>query len=266
MAFFMGTVYSKSLLQDTTFNVILPHDGRRYIWKEDPKTLILLHGLSDSAATWVRRTAIERYAERYNLAVLMPEVQRSWYQDMKYGVAAFKYITEEVLEIAGKMFHLSTKREDVLIAGLSMGGYGALRCALERPDVFAYCGAFSGAYDLEDIYKMSISPETADVLVGTKEDYQAIFDGYDKIPDAVKIENIIKNTVDKQELPAVYMMCGTEDFLYSHTCRVKALCEKYLADFAYEEWPGYHEWDMWDEAIERMLKRFLGEGRKDFPA
>lgn len=54
MAFFMGTIYSKSMLQDTSFNVILPHDGRRYIWNEPPKTLILLHGLSDSAATWIR--------------------------------------------------------------------------------------------------------------------------------------------------------------------------------------------------------------------
>ncbi len=265
MAYFMGNLYSKSLLQDTSFHVILPHDGRRYIWKEDPKTLILLHGLSDSAATWVRRTAIERYAERYNLAVLMPEVQRSWYQDMVHGIHAFTYITDEILDLADRMFHLSVKREDVMIAGLSMGGYGALRCALDRPDRFFACGAFSGAYDLKDIYRMAVSPDGDTVLEGLAEDYSAIFNQPDQIPDEVLIENVIRKAASSgKPLPAVYMMCGTEDFLYGHTCAARKLCEENLPDFSYEEWPGHHEWDMWDEAIERMLKRFLGPGRKDF--
>lgn len=264
MAFFTGTIFSKSLLQDTSFAVILPQDGRRYIWSEPPKTLVLLHGLSDSAMTWIRRTAIERYAERYNLAVIIPEVHRSWYQDMVYGDKAFRYITEEVLDVASRMFHISTKRKDVLIAGLSMGGYGALRIALEASDKFAYCGAFSGAYDLEDIYRMATEPGGESVLEGLAEDYAAIFGETRKVPDDVKIENIIMKVKGRKNLPKVYMMCGTDDFLYGHTNAVRPLCEKYLPDFIYEEWPGHHEWDMWDEAIERMLKHFLGPGRKDF--
>lgn len=264
MAFFIGTLYSKSLLQDTSFHVILPQDGRRYIWNEDPKTLILLHGLSDSAGTWVRRTAIERYAERYNLAVLMPEVQRSWYQNMVHGIKAYTYITEEVLDIAAKMFHLSTKREDVLIAGLSMGGYGALRCALSRPDRFGYCGAFSGAYDLEEMYRLANGPGGESVLNGLTADYGAIFQSEIKIPEEVKIQNVIRNAAEGALLPEVYMMCGTEDFMYGQTCKVRDLCKKVIPKFTYEEWPGHHEWDMWDEAIERMLKKFLGPGRKDF--
>lgn len=264
MAYFMGEIFSKSLLQDTSFHVILPQDGRRYIWKEKPKTLILLHGLSDSAATWVRRTAIERYAERYNLAVLMPEVQRSWFQDMVYGVKAFTYITEEVPELAQKLFHLSTEREDMMIAGLSMGGYGALRCALET-DRFGYCGAFSGAYDLRDMYRMAAEPGGESVLEGLAEDYKAIFGEKAYVPDEVMMPHIIRKAAQKKVLPEVYMICGTEDFLYKHTCEVRALCQEYLPGFFYEEWPGHHEWDMWDEAVERMLKRFLGAGRCDFP-
>lgn len=264
MAFFMGTLYSKALLQDTSFHVILPQDGRRYIWNENPKTLILLHGLSDSAGTWVRRTAIERYAERYNLAVLMPEVQRSWYQDMVRGAKAYTYITDEVLTVAEKMFHLSTKREDVLIAGLSMGGYGALRCALSRPDRFGYCGAFSGAYDLEEMYRLANEPGGESVLQGLIADYSAIFPSATEIPDEVKIENVISKAAGSALLPEVYMMCGTDDFLYSQTCRVKNLCKEAIPQFTYEEWPGCHEWNMWDEAIEKMLVKFLGPGRKDF--
>ena len=264
MAYFTGTVYSKCLLQDTSFHVILPQDGRRYIWDTPPKTLILLHGLSDSAATWVRRTAIERYAERYNLAVVIPEVQRSYYHDMVNGIKAFTYITQEVPELAEKMFHLSTKKEDLLIAGLSMGGYGALRCALEAPERFGYCGAFSGCYDLADLYRMAVDPNGDAVLEGLESDYRAVFGEKSEIPENASYEHFIKAAAGRKDLPKIYMMCGTDDFLYGHTCRARQLCAENGIEVDYEEWPGYHEWDMWDEAIERMLKKFLGPGRKDY--
>lgn len=183
---------------------------------------------------------------------------------MVYGVRAFHYITEEVLDIASKMFHISTKREDVLIAGLSMGGYGALRCALEKPEKFGCCGAFSGAYDLKDMYRMGTGPDGDSVLEGLADDYGAIFGEKKEVPEEVEIPEIISKVKNKSVQPRVYMMCGTEDFLYKQTCKVRELCEQSLSDFTYEEWPGHHEWDMWDEAIERMLKLFLGEGRIDF--
>ena len=85
-----------------------------------------------------------------------------------------------------------------------------------------------------------------------------------EVPEEVEIPEIISKVKNKSVQPRVYMMCGTEDFLYKQTCKVRELCEQSLSDFTYEEWPGHHEWDMWDEAIERMLKLFLGEGRIDF--
>ena len=72
-----------------------------------------------------------------------------------------------------------------------------------------------------------------------------------------------KNAADHKMQPKVYMVCGTEDFLYSQTVKVREACRKRLKEFYYEEWHGIHEWDVWDKAIERMLKLFLGEGRKD---
>ncbi len=266
MSYFVGNVYSDMMMQDTQIHVILPQDGRRYIWEEKPKTLILLHGLSDNAATWVRRTAVERYAERYNLAVLMPEVQRSWYYDMEHGVSAYSYIAHELPELAAKLFHISIKREDMMIAGLSMGGYGALRCAITAPDVFGYCGAFSGAYDLPDIMRMSREEkETYPLLKDVDREIAAIVDDKTSITDRYSIQALLKEFSGSPEsLPEVYMVCGTEDFLYAQTQEVKKLCEKAIPVFTYEEWHGIHEWDVWDEAIEKMLKHFLGEGRIDY--
>ncbi len=253
------------MMQDTQLHVILPQDGRRYIWGEKPKTLILLHGLSDNAAAWVRHTSIERYAERYNLAVLMPEVQRSWYFDMEHGVSAYSYITKELPNLAAKLFHISTKREDMIIAGLSMGGYGALRCALASPEVFGYCGAFSGAYDLLEITRLSREEkETYPDLKEVDREIASIFDDTKEITSKYSIKALLDRfSGGPENMPEVYMACGTEDFLYSQTQQVKQECEKVIPEFKYEEWPGIHEWDVWDEAINRMLKHFLGEGRID---
>lgn len=264
MAYFVGNIYSENMKQDTQLHVILPQDGRRYIWQEKPKTLVLLHGLSDNAATWVRRTAIERYAERYNLAVLMPEVQRSWYFDMVNGISAFSYITEELPRIAEALFCLSVERENMLIAGLSMGGYGALRCALEAPGIYGYCGAFSGAYDLNDIVRISKEKDAPVLLKDIENEIAPITGGKDRVPKEASIPEILQRCiVNGSDLPKVYMVCGTEDFLYHQTTNLRSVCEKKIKDFYYEEWPGIHEWNVWDKAIERMLKLYLGEGRTD---
>ena len=239
MAYFVGNIYSDCLKQDTQLQVIIPQDEREYACKEDPKLLILLHGLSDNAATWVRKTSIERYAQEYNLAVLMPEVHRSWYYDMENGVDAFSYITKELPEIADKLFHVSVKREDMLLAGLSMGGYGALRCVLKAPEVFGYCGAFSGAYDINEVVRISRTEEAPFVIRGMEKDLKAVAGLQNAVPEETLIPALLEKAVaEKKDLPGIYMVCGTEDFRY-------------------EECPGTHEWRIWDKAIEKMLAMYL---------
>jgi S-formylglutathione hydrolase FrmB len=222
----------------------------------------LLHGLTDNAAIWYRKTAIERYAEKYDLAVVMPEVQRSWYQDMLHGQKFFTYLTEELPDLLSRMFRLSVKREDLMVAGLSMGGYGALYCAFARPDVFGYCGAFSGAYFLKEMteYPTDIAP----VFLGLSDDYKAIFGEKIDIPEAVQVPGFLETAKKKGLLPKLYLMGGTDDFLFKETVEVHKICEKLGIEHTFEEFKAFHEWDVWDEAIEKMLKIFLGEGRKDW--
>jgi S-formylglutathione hydrolase FrmB len=268
MAFLSGNIYSKSLVVDSRISLFLPQDGRRYIWNEKPKTLILLHGLSDDASVWSRRTAVERYAERYNLALVMPEVQRSFYCDMKNGQKYYAYITKELPELIEKMFSVSLARDDLMIAGLSMGAYGALRCAFDNPARFGYCGAFSGGYDIEALVRDADS--LVEALGDWPADVRGIFGEKKEIPRDAIISNVLKDAASKAasagvELPKLYMVAGSADFLYQQSVDVHNQLVGLKIPHLYDVFPGaFHEWDVWDEAIERFLKHFLGPGRKDW--
>ena len=138
---------SKELKQNDTVNVLLPHD---YDNSGEPyKTLWLLHGLSGNHNSWMRLSSIERYATEYKLAVIMPCVNRSWYTNTAYGVNYFNFVTKELPELCHKTFsNLSSKKENNIIAGLSMGGYGAVKAALTYPEQYGSCISLSGALDI----------------------------------------------------------------------------------------------------------------------
>ena len=135
---------SKSLEMCTSFIALLPED----VPLGDAPVIYLLHGLSDNCTGWTRLTGVERYAREHNAAVIMPEVQRSFYADMALGLRYFTYISQELPAFCRRTFGLSAARERNFVMGLSMGGYGALKCALTAPERYAGCGAFSSVTDI----------------------------------------------------------------------------------------------------------------------
>ena len=153
MAFVEINYFSKALNQTVSVNVILPEVKKQSPEAGAPdgtyKTLWLLHGLSRDRTVWMRRSNIERYADKYNLAVVMPEVGRSWYTDTCNGEKYFTFVTEELPAVCRSYFKgMSEKREDNLIAGNSMGGYGAVKAALHHPDKYFACASLSGSLDI----------------------------------------------------------------------------------------------------------------------
>ena len=93
--------------------------------------------LSDDATAWQRYTSIERYAAELGLAVVMPQVQRSFYADEAHGGAFWTFLSQELPSVVNDFFRVSDRREHTFVAGLSMGGYGAFKCALHHPDRYA---------------------------------------------------------------------------------------------------------------------------------
>ena len=160
MAFLRCEIAAESLRMATAVDVILPDKGDLH----DAKTLYLLHGLTDDCTGWTRYTAVERYARERGMAVVLPEVQRSFYTDMVYGLPYFTYVSEELPAVCRRMFGLAAAREQNYIFGLSMGGYGAMKCALTYPERYAGAASFSGVSDLRrTIERRSLSLREAEL-------------------------------------------------------------------------------------------------------
>ena len=156
MALLRCNVFSESLSLSTAMTVLLPQRTTTQIGLAGavrdgaPPVLYLLHGLSDDDTTWLRRTSIERYVAPLGLAVVMPQVHRSFYTDEAYGGRYWTFLSEELPELVGSLFRVSDRREDTFVAGLSMGGYGALKWALRHPDRFAAAGTADDLLHLVD--------------------------------------------------------------------------------------------------------------------
>jgi len=242
MALFDCSFFSKSVNIFTNMNVILPENIT-----EDCPTLYLMHGYSDNYKAWMRWSSIERYAGEYNLAVVMPEVQKSYYSDfygIENGYKYWKFVSEELIEISRRFFRLSHKRENTFVAGLSMGGFGAFKCALNRPDVFGAAASLSGALYIQDVYRDSEADNEIKMIAG----------GLDKIKGSENdLTAAAEKTAKLSVKPTLYQFCGTDDFLYDSNKRFKNLIQNLGYDYTYEECPGGHEWRLWDKYIGKFI-------------
>ncbi|MCL2400350.1 MAG: esterase family protein [Defluviitaleaceae bacterium] len=241
MAHISATVFPKSLGFRTRIEVIIPQHPDSGLTGD--KVLYLLHGLSDDSTAWMRNTRIEHYAEKRGYIVIMPEVQRSFYCDMKYGSQYFTYVSEELPKLCEQLFNVTHSREKTFVAGLSMGGYGAIKCALSKPHFYSACAGFSGALDmefrLEDAYNN-----------GYKEVY-AIMDKDERVPDHSNLFKLADKMANlpKSEQARVLVTCGEVDFLIDDNRKFNNHMKSLPIDYTYKEWEGNHDWNFWEECL-----------------
>lgn len=234
-------------------DVIIPQHSSRLIGMDTAGTdgpypaLYLLHGLSDDHTIWQRRTSIERYVAGLPLAVIMPTVQRGFYTDQAQGYDYFTFISQELPAICEQFFNLSTQREDRFAAGLSMGGYGAMKLGLRCPDRYAAVASLSGALDIERRYKEPNSPYGREIrrTFGTKKQF---------LGSNNDIFALAQRLIDSgAQKPAFFACCGTEDGLLEENREFAETFGDALG-LTYEEGPGIHSWDFWDDWIRRVLE------------
>lgn len=256
MALMHVDFFSDTLGLASSMDVIVPQQSSKLIGmnttagKGPYPTLYLLHGLSDDHTIWQRRTSIERYVAGLPLVVVMPTVHRGFYTDQKQGYDYFTFISEELPAMCESFFNLSTKREDRFAAGLSMGGYGAMKLGLRCPDRYAAVASLSGALDIER--------RLPDVIKGGDPYYKEMkrtFGTHAQFKDSDDdLFSLAGHLIDSgKPMPAFYACCGTEDGLLDEN-RTFAQAFGDALSLTYEEGPGAHTWDFWDEWIQRVLQ------------
>ena len=245
MAFVSCEFKSEALDMDTQLRVILPEAGVN----EDTKIIYLLHGIKGNSLAWTRYTRVESYVRDYNIAVVMPEVQRSFYINMEYGLKYFDYVAKELPLVVKKYFNLNTTKENSYVMGLSMGGYGALKCGYTFPENYNGCASFSGAVDLGLVLQY--------LSVDMKEMFESEIKAV--VGDEIKPENDLFALLEAhsvEEMPNMYISCGDNDFLKLPNYKLREYLTQKNYKFKYDEWEGEHTWDFWDASFVKALKYF----------
>ncbi|MBQ8933818.1 MAG: acetylesterase [Lachnospiraceae bacterium] len=254
--------HADTIMQHANFTFVLPNDVemaevrdlRHY--QRPAGSLILLHGLTGTDTDWLFGGVAQQIAIQYNLAVFMPSAANSFYLDRGYRGGNFaSFVGQELPEYIRKVFGYCESRETTMIAGLSMGGFGALHTALAFPEHFSSCIALSPALAL---YEIAETGKRKDGVMPEKM-IRDVFGDPEKLLESEKNPEYLYRRCIKagKPLPRIYMAIGTEDSLYDCNQRFRAFLEKEKADFRYEDGPGRHDWFFWNEYIEKGLSWIL---------
>jgi putative tributyrin esterase len=228
--------------------IILPNPGEmRGLPVAKRKVLYLLHGLSDDGSAWQRFTAIESIAALYGLVVVMPSVGRSFYTDQPNGQKYFSYLTIELPRYLKQVFGLSPPREDTLIAGNSMGGYGAFKAAFLHPELYSAAASFSGVLSLAFVTAYPNDPRRGE--------FEYLFGNLEKLTGSEHDPAVwLKHAANHLgKLPKLFIACGRQDDLYPLNTQFHAACQSLGIPLDYHEEDGFHDWFFWNTQIQRFL-------------
>lgn len=249
MALIHMSFLSDALKRTVPVTVILPVDNTVFAG-ERPEfpTLYLLHGLLGSHTDWVDNTRIRQWAEERGLAVVMPSGDNSFYIDQLLPNQAYgEFIGRELVEMTRRAFPLSRDREKTFLAGLSMGGFGAIRNGLKYADTF---GCIAGLSSAVHIFEMA--PDAPgrtlfreDLVFGDLEEARKT----DKNPRVALLEAKAAGL----EIPRVYMSCGLQDSLLESGRSLRDFFLENGVSVAYRESDGKHDWYFWDREIRSVL-------------
>jgi len=221
------------------YSVILPRGyvvpGRRY------PVLYLLHGHGGDHSSWIAHTKLTDYLAGLNLIIVTPEGQQGWYTDSDTDQSEKfeSYVIKELIPDVEKHFRVIPERKARAIAGLSMGGYGALKFGLKYPQLFAFAGSLSGAFNAP-----------------LRTDGGSIMRTFGPVNSTTRQENDLKKIaagVTPASLPQLYIDCGTDDPFLASNRALHADLDRLSIKHDYREQPGAHDWAYWNQQIRVLL-------------
>lgn len=236
------------------YSVLLPdgYDGaHRY------PVLFLLHGYNGGHTDWTSRTDLQLFMKEYSLIIIMPDAGDSWYvnsqSDPSRGTESF--LVHELPKHAAERYSIDEQRQ--AIAGLSMGGYGAVVLALKHPGRYKFAGSLSGALSIPgdiDLWEhrswgKRIAPNLKATFGAKPNEFRNAHDPF-----------LLLRRDSMSSFPYFYFVMGTHDgfsgFLPAHRALTDSLRAAGIP-YEYHEIPGGHSWEFWGNTIRPLLDRMM---------
>lgn len=224
--------------------VILPDDyeksGKSY------PVIYLLHGFGGNYQTWYHiKPNLPELATSNQVIFVLPDGATSWYwdspvnQNLKYET----YVAKELVDFIDSSYRTIKSPKGRAIAGLSMGGHGAMWLALRHKDVFGAAGAISGGVDIRPF------PKNWDMAKNLGE--------YSSNKDVWDAHTVINQVDDlKNGELAIYIDCGFSDFFYQVNLNLHNKLLQMKIDHDYLARPGAHNNAYWNNAIDYNILFF----------
>ncbi|MCD8138241.1 MAG: esterase family protein [Planctomycetaceae bacterium] len=245
----------------TGVTLVGPHD---YPLDRPYNVCYLLHGLCGSNGDWANFTLLPQYAQQYHTIFVLPEVGRSFYTDMAHGPRYFSYVADELPDTVRSLFNVSAERDKTAVIGASMGGYGALKCALSRPERFGKVAAFSSAClflrDDLDILRSPLGRAKAEEFFGKRLplDMECVFGESFAWSEEHDIPSLAGRALAAGNPPDLFLACGESDYLVVPNRRLRDHLAAMHYPVTYQEWLGEHNWFFFNTALEKALAWLYG--------
>lgn len=267
MAHLTLAYFSRVLGMEVRLEAVLPDIYRTELSGKMP-LLLLLHGMSDCESSYMRLSALERYAREHYMAIIMPATHMGAYTNQYAGSRYFDYVSRELPEVCAAYLPVLTDRAHTWAAGLSMGGYGALKLGLACPQRFSRIAVMSAGCDRPALLpKACADIGTIEALHARRDEltaqeycsmmqFLATFGSRERFAkDALNnLFLLAEQAAGRDDLPAIRMWCGAEDEMaISPNRRFHAHLDSLKIEHTYIEDHGKHEWEYWDSHLPAVL-------------
>jgi putative tributyrin esterase len=221
--------------------------------KANYPVLYLLHGAWGHFGDWLNKTPdkqlLHRLADQYNLIIVNPEGETfSFYLNSPVSPdSQFEtYLTQEVIPKIDQTYRTVANRKGRVIAGLSMGGHGALFLSARHPDLYCAAGSMSGALDLRT-WNRKLAPAEA---AGRARLWAPILGSEADNPERFTDNSVLTlvEQMHRNGLPLI-IDCGVDDGLIDINRELHRRLVYNHTPHDYTERPGAHTWEYWQTAL-----------------
>ena len=242
------TFRSAALSRDMPYRAILP---LKISAEKKLPVIYLLHGGGGGYRDWTNYSDVAQYAER-GLILIMPEGNESYYvNSADHPEDRYEdYIVHDLIADVESKFPVASGRSTRAIAGVSMGGFGAVTLALKHPDLFGFAGGMSSALDVPS------RPFSAK-RIGQWRHHRSIFGSWKGQHQQENDPLVLVRSAVPEQTPYFFLTCGEQEGLLSINRKFASLLQQRHFNYEFHSGPGGHDWNQWNSHVPDLMDSLM---------